>query len=110
MLVQGELSPEDLALGFERVGLARESSTAYALGAVHVTILFGRRFFLRSNTYVGGALVAVSDGANQRIDLSEVAGGSGMFNLDGGAGRSLEDALSKAPLDVLKARRLGTSA
>lgn len=96
ILVQGELSNDQLASTFQGVVGEVQTVITYAFGSVRVVLLVGRKFFFRSNDYLGLALLATTDGTTQRIDMSIAGGGSGVFGVQWGAGASFEEELYQA--------------
>jgi|GEM_PF-4590666 len=107
ILVRGELGGADLSGLFATVGAEVQSATSYAFGSTRVVLIVGRKFFLRTNDRLGLVVVAASDGAVQRIDLSYAGGGSGLIgNFLYGAGDSLEAQLLDALVQLLSSRSL----
>jgi hypothetical protein len=106
LLVQGELSPSDLTGAFDSIGAERQGTSAYTLGNVRVLQLVGRKFFFRSNDYLGLVLLAATDGVSQRIDIGYAGGGSGLLGIQWGAGDKLEGSLFDALTQALQARSL----
>jgi hypothetical protein len=106
LLVQGELSVADLVAAFDSTVGERQSHAAYTLGNVRVLQLVGRKFFFRSNDYLGVVLLAATDGVSQRIDIAYAGGGSGLLGVEWGAGDKLEGSLFDALTQALQARSL----
>ena len=106
ILVQGEVSPAELDGVLGSVGVQRQAITTYSLGPTRVAIVLGCKYYFRSNDYLGVALVAVSDGTAQRIDVSYAGGGAGLLGFQLGAGNDLEAHLTEALSDLLRARSL----
>jgi len=106
VLVRGEVPPSDLAGLFVAVGAEGQGAVGYAYGNVRIVLYVGRKFFFRSNDYLGLVILASTDGASQRIDISYAGGGSGLLGVQWGAGDSLETSLFDALLNVLRARSL----
>jgi uncharacterized protein DUF6054 len=90
IVIQGELSAQDLQSALDASGVEREAAAAYAFGEVRVIVLVGQKYFMRTNTRVGVAVVAATDGKTQRIDIAQAGGAQGLFGVEWGAGDSIE--------------------
>ncbi len=106
IVVRGELPPEDLGAIFEGVGVETQGRAAYAFGATRVQVFLGRKHFFRTNSYLGVAMVASSDGTTQRIDIGQAGGGSGLLGAEWGAGNELEASVYNALSSALEERGL----
>lgn len=109
MLVQGSLSGGELAESAREAGVEVQAAAAYELGTTRVEFLIGKRFYFRSNDYLGLVVVAATDGAVQRIDVGYAGGGSGLLGVQWGAGNDLESTVYAALLERLRARSLPAS-
>jgi hypothetical protein len=109
LLVKGEVAGGDLAAALSTIGADVQSSAAYAFGNTRIFLAVGRKFFFRSNDYLGVVILGASDGATQRIDLSYAGGGSGLMGVQWGAGTDLENNLFDAMVAVLNEKSLSYS-
>jgi hypothetical protein len=106
LLVQGEVPAPDLLGLFSAIGAQVQGSAAYAFGTTRIFLGFGSKYYFRTSDYIGIVLFAATDGASQRIDVSYVGGGSGVFGVQMGAGSDLENSLSDAVISLLSERSL----
>ncbi|MCI4352615.1 MAG: hypothetical protein L3K14_04425 [Thermoplasmata archaeon] len=106
LLVQGEVEAADLAELLPSVGAEVQSAAAYAFGTTRIVLYVGRKFYFRSSDYLGILLLAASDGASQRIDISYAGGGSGLMGVQWGAGTDLEASIFDAVVAVLTGKSL----
>jgi len=106
LLVQGELSGDDLQNAFRAGGADLQAATAYEFGTVKVLLLVGRKYFFRSNDQLGIVLLATTNGTTQRIDVSYAGGGSGLLGIQYGAGQSLENGLFEGIVSGVQSRSL----
>lgn len=74
----------------------------YLIGSTRVLLLIGRKFYFRSSDYLGVVVLAVANGAVERIDISYAGGGSGMLGLQWGAGDRLETDVANAIAEALR--------
>ncbi|HTT72745.1 MAG TPA: hypothetical protein VMG99_01145 [Thermoplasmata archaeon] len=109
VLVNGEVGGDDLGGLFSAVGADAQGAVAYAFGPVRVVVLVGRKFFFRSNDYLGLVIVATTDGREQRIDISYAGGGSGLLGVQWGAGSDLESQLYTEVVGLVQRRSLSCS-
>ena len=93
MLVQGAVTPETVIALWGSAGAEVQAATRYAFGGTAVMIVVGRKFYFRSNDYLGVVCVTTTSGGTQRIDVSYAGGGSGMLGVQWGAGNDLEAAI-----------------
>lgn len=93
LLVTGELSGNELATAFQQVANEIQTSVAYSFGDIRIVLIVGRKFFFRSNDYMGATILAATNGTTQRIDLSSAGGGSGLLGIQWGAGNKFEQQL-----------------
>lgn len=106
LLVQGELSAAELQNAFGEGGAEGQSGSSYAYGAVKILLLVGRKYYLRSNDQLGVVLLASTNGATQRIDVSYAGGGSGLLGIQMGAGNDLENSLFDSVVSAAQSRSL----
>ena len=102
VLVHGELAASDLASLFGAIGADQQAAAAYAFGPARIDLFVGRKFYLRSNDYLGLVMVAATDGVSERIDVSYAGAGSGFLGIQWGAGVDLENDLFGALQAVLR--------
>jgi hypothetical protein len=74
----------------------------YQVGPSRVALFVGSKFFFRTNDRIAGILLAVSNGATERIDLIYGGGGSGLLGAQWGAGDDLEGQLTEAIAGALR--------
>ena len=109
VLIEGELGDAELAAVLQGADVQEQSATAYAFGTTRVALLVGRKFFFRSNDYLGLVIVAATDGRVQRIDISYAGGGAGLLGVQWGAGTDLETQVYQSLMERLRARTLRCS-
>jgi len=109
LLVQGELGAVDLAGVLPAIGITVQNSVGYSIGNTRVVLYVGRKFYFRSNDYLGIVVLTATTENSQRIDLNYAGGGSGMMGVQWGAGRDLETTLFDAIVAALVARSLAYS-
>jgi hypothetical protein len=106
VLIRGEIPASDLGGLMGGAGADLQASTAYAFGSTRVAIFVGKKFFFRSNDYLGVLVVSASDGSTQRVDLSYAGGGSGLLGVQLGAGTSIENSLFESLTGLAQSRNL----
>ena len=106
ILVEGELSNVELAAVLQGAGVEQQTAAAYAFGTTRVALLVGRKFFFRSNDYLGLVVAAATDGRVQRIDISYAGGGSGLLGVQWGAGTDHETKVYLSLMERLRTRSL----
>lgn len=106
VLVHGELSGEELGQLLAAVRAQPQSSAAYAFGTTRVLLYTAKKFFFRTNDYLGLVILSTTDGVDQRIDLGWVGGGSGLMGLQMGAGDDIEDELFDALMRLIASKGL----
>jgi len=106
VVVQGELPPSDLVNLLATAGVEDQGTASYVYGNVRVLLCVGRRYFLRSNDFLGAVLLATTDGSTQRIDVCSAGAGSGLLGIQLGAGQRVEGDLLDAVLTVARERSL----
>jgi len=104
MLVQGAVTPETVIALWGSAGAEVQAATRYAFGGTAVMIVVGRKFYFRSNDYLGVVCVTTTSAGTQRIDVSYAGGGSGMLGVQWGAGNDLESSLFDAIASLLRQR------
>jgi hypothetical protein len=109
VLVNGEIAPSDLGSLFGSVGAESQGAVAFAFGETRIALYVGRKFYFRSNDYLGLVILAATNGVTTRIDLSYAGGGSGLLGIQLGAGDDLEAKLYEALVGLLQSRSLGFS-
>ena len=107
LVVHGELPPQVLAEIFPQAGVELQSSAAYAFGTTRVTVLLGAKHFFRTDSWMGVALVAATDGTTQRFDIGHAGAGQGLIGAEWGAGNDLEASVYNALSQALQAHGLG---
>jgi hypothetical protein len=106
ILVQGEIEAADLSGILPSIDATVQGTGAYAFGNTRVVLYVGRKFYFRSNDYLGVVLLAATDGATQRIDVSYAGGGAGLMGVQWGAGSDLETSLFDALVALLTSKSL----
>jgi hypothetical protein len=106
LLAHGELSASDLTGLLSSIGAEPQSAAAYAFGNTRILLCVGRKFYFRSNDYLGILFLAATDGTTQRIDISYAGGGSGLLGFQWGAGVDLEGTLFNAVAALLNSRSI----
>jgi len=106
VVIQGEISAGDLGGLITGAGADLQASAAYAFGSTRVAIFVGKKFFFRSNDYLGVLVVAASDGSTQRVDMSYAGGGSGLLGVQLGAGANIENSLFEGLAGLAQSRNL----
>jgi hypothetical protein len=106
LLVQGEIAGADLSGVLSSNDATVQGAAAYAFGSTRVVLYVGRKFYFRSNDYLGVVLLATTDGASQRIDVSYAGGGAGLMGVQWGAGSDLETSLFDALVALVTSKSL----
>jgi hypothetical protein len=106
VLIQGEIPAAELGGLLGAAGVELQASAAYAFDNTRVSIFVGKKFFFRTNDYLGVLVVTASDGATQRVDLSYAGGGSGLMGIQLGAGTNIENSLYEGLANLARSRNL----
>lgn len=108
LVLNGELTGGDLQDALAAAGAQAQATGAYAFGEVRVAIVIGQMYFMRTNTHVGVAVVAATDGKTQRIDVAQAGGGQGLFGIEWGAGETIETKVYNAVGSLAQQRGIST--
>jgi len=106
LLIRGEVPPDDLQAVLRNAGAEIQGASAYAFGTTRIALFVGRKHYFRTDSYLGIALVASTDGTAQRIDIGHAGGGSGLLGTEWGAGDDLETNVYNGVLALLRERGL----
>ncbi len=106
LLIHGEIGPAELGEILPSAGAKVQTAVAYAFGTTRVCLFVGRKFTFRSNDYLGIILMAATDGATQRIDVTYSGGGSGLMGMVWGAGQDIENEVGNAILGMAQQKGL----
>ena len=100
--LSGTVAPEDLKGIVGSVSSEIENFINYSLNGTDMTIVGAGKYFLRTNDRIGMYLISASSSIEQRIDVSSVGGGGGLFNLSLGSKQRYEEELVQALENFLK--------
>lgn len=106
VMVRGEISDTEVTNLLVAAGAESQGAASYTMGTVRVRILVGKKFYFRTNDYIGAVVVTTTDGVTQRIDLSYAGAGSGFLGSQMGAGSDLENAMYDALIGAVRSRSL----
>jgi hypothetical protein len=102
ILVKGDVPDELVANAVRATTGEIQQQVRYLFGTTRITLFVAQKYFFRTNDRLGLIVLAVSNGSSERIDMTYSGGGSGLLNVQWGAGDELEESFHAALVQALR--------